>query len=185
MSGAREEVWRPVVGWEGLYEVSSRGRVRSLDRLLVKHTCQGCGLKTYRTTKGRLRHQQLDFAGYPRVFLMAVGRKGKLRPVHQLVVEAFVGPRPEGFEVLHVDGVRTNNIADNLRWGTKAENAADRERHGRGYRGNGAGRAKLTEEQVLEIRRSKGKIQELALRYAVTSQCIRHVIKRKTWPQVA
>jgi hypothetical protein len=73
---------------------------------------------------------------------------------HVLVCEAFHGPRPsEHHEAAHWDGVRTNNSESNLRWATPKENAADRKRHGRDNRGNQHGCAKLTTNDVFEIRR--------------------------------
>jgi hypothetical protein len=73
--------------------------------------------------------------------------------VHRLVLEAFVGPRPDGLVCRHLDGNCENNRLDNLEWGTQAENARDRIRHGTQCRGLTNGRSKLTEEQVMAIRR--------------------------------
>ena len=115
------EEWRPVR--ENLdYEVSSLGRVRSLDR--IKVYCRG-GLTVRRKHRGTLL-SPCESVGYPSV---NIGR-GNPRKVHKLVCEAFHGPRPEGHEVLHGDGDRQNCRAANLRWGTRSENIADAQRHG-------------------------------------------------------
>lgn len=73
--------------------------------------------------------------GYLKVRLTIGGRRRNI-PVHRIVALAFVGPKPSpAHEVCHVDGNRQNNAASNLRWGTRKDNAADRERHGRTSRG--------------------------------------------------
>lgn len=98
--------------------------------------------------------------------------------VHQLVCEAFNGPRPEWAELVrHRDGDPMNNHADNVTYGTHAENAADRIAHGRSGRGESRPRAKLTPNQVREIRESPPGVtqRELAKRYGVSDRHIRHI----------
>jgi len=80
-----------------------------------------------------------------------LGRGGRRDFVHRLVLEAFVGPCPGGMECRHLDGDPTNNRLDNLRWGTRKENMEDMVRHGTSCKGERAGRAKLTEADVLQI----------------------------------
>jgi len=117
------EEWRPVVGWEGFYEVSSLGRVRSLDRRF--QTSDG-GVRFYR---GRLMEGKLTDYGYPEVKLSRPGQRVNRR-VHRLVSEAFI-PNPAGHPfVLHWDDEKTNNVVDNLRWGTQKDNVADTIRNG-------------------------------------------------------
>jgi len=108
------EEWRPVVGWEAKYEVSSLGRVRTLPRWGVPGTVLKPATHAW---------------GYQMVGLSMIGRHST-RAVHRLVGEAFLGPRPEGLETRHMDGNPANNAAANLRYGTKSENAQDRVRHG-------------------------------------------------------
>ena len=107
----------------------------------------------------------------------------KCRAVHRLVLETFVGPCPSGYQCCHWDGVPSNNHLENLRWGTPKDNADDTLRHGR--RAVGARvRAKLTESQVLEIRRLNAggcPARELAARFSVSSQNIMLIVLRKTW----
>lgn len=102
------ESWLPT---EGNYEVSDRG--------LVRHA---------RT--GRVRTQKFDRDGYSVLNLWSGGRL-VTRKVHVLVLEAFVGPRPSGLVVRHLNGNPADNHVGNLAWGTLAENAADAWRHGR------------------------------------------------------
>lgn len=117
-----EEEWKPIPGYEGYYEVSSHGRVRSLDREV--HTKNGQA----RRRKGRLKKPSRRANGYPQTLLCREGKR-KNKYVHRLVLEGFVGPCPDGMECLHIDGNKTNNHVDNLRWGTGSENTLDTVRH--------------------------------------------------------
>ena len=112
------EEWRPVPGYEGLYDVSSLGEVRSLDRR-VKYKAGHS-----QRVKGRILKHPTSRNGYPVVALNKLG-VATMKYVHQLVLEAFVGPRPDGAFVLHWDDVKTNNCLGNLRWGSRSENAQD------------------------------------------------------------
>ncbi len=105
------EEWRPVLGYEGLYEVSTEGRVRTL-------------------RKGHLMHPHTDRHGY---LLAGLSRDGKQRTtrVHHMVLEAFVGPRPEGLVGCHNNGDPSDNRLENLRWDTQRNNNLDAVRHGR------------------------------------------------------
>lgn len=116
------EAWKPVFGYEGLYEVSDLGNVRSLDR--VKLNRWGEYLK-----RGAVLRPGLDDKGYPMVVLTRDG-KPRTRRVHVLVLEAFASPRPAGLHACHGDGDSQNNRVENLRWDTPNENTFDKIRHG-------------------------------------------------------
>ena len=114
------EHWLPVVGFEGSYEVSDRGRVRSLDRI----SSQGIQLR------GQvLKLHPVSDRGYLKADLYRAGRAAQ-RLVHRIVLEAFAGPCPEGMEGCHNDGDTSNNAVENLRWDTHSENNFDIVRHG-------------------------------------------------------
>jgi hypothetical protein len=121
--GMSVENWRAVVGFEGLYEVSDLGHVRSLNRIVNSFP----GLT--RVAQGRLMRLQPRRSGHLCVGLCRDGRR-RLVNVHRLVLEAFVGPCPDGMECCHNDGDATNNRVENLRWDTRSENFLDRGRHG-------------------------------------------------------
>jgi hypothetical protein len=97
------------------------------------------------------------------------------------VLEAFIGPRPENCEVRHLDGDPSNNRLDNLAWGTKAENQADKVRHGTILRGTANPASKLTEADVLAIRASNKRQVDLAEIYGVTQPIISAIRLRKIW----
>lgn len=120
------ERWRAIPGYEGLYEASSEGRIRSLDREVRT------GIDARRVIKGRILSQVPGAYGYLLVGLyLRGGGKRRTYAVHSLVVATFHGPRPsEDHECCHWDNDRTNNRASNLRWGTRSENRDDQRRHG-------------------------------------------------------
>lgn len=114
------ERWLPVVGFEGFYEVSDLGRVRSLDRTV---RTKGGATKRHR---GRVLTPKRANNGYLQVDLSKLGVTHQ-RLLHRLVLEAFVGPHPANTEACHApDPDTSNNRATNLRWDTHANNCADR-----------------------------------------------------------
>lgn len=117
------ETWKAIPGYEGYYEVSDQGRVRSLDRWI--DTKQGP-----RFRRGVVRKPKRGTHGYWELPLNLDGRE-RTHTVHSLMMLAFVGPRPDGQEVLHGDDDKDNNTLENLRYGTKPENMQDAIKNGR------------------------------------------------------
>jgi len=137
----RGEDWRPVVGFEGTYEVSNMGRVRSLDRVSVDKNGRRV---RYR---GVVRRQSLGAGGYPVVSLKS--GKGSVRRVHLLVAAAFHDPPSEEDEVVrHLNGDRLDGRAVNLRWGSASANMLDKVRHGTDNRGDRHWNVKASDDQV-------------------------------------
>jgi hypothetical protein len=164
-----QEVWRPVVGWEGLYEVSDLGRVKCLPRKWVP--------------TARLLRIVHSPGKYPQVGLCSP-KRNLTRMVHQLVAEAFLGPCPQTMEVCHNDGDRANNRLENLRYDTRKANHADKRVHGTLRIGDNCPVSKLTAEQVLAIRASDLPPAQLAAQYAVTPSNITAIIRRKSWRHI-
>lgn len=162
------EEWRPVVGYEGLYEVSSLGRVRSL-RFPIRRF-----LSLFRLRKGYLG------VG------LTIHRVRRIYQVHRLVATAFHGPPPLGHECNHKDGRCTHNAASNLEWMTRQQNI--RHAHSIGLMRHSGSRnptAKLTEAQVLEIReRTQSTRQELAEMFGVSVASITDIRVRRTWAHI-
>lgn len=177
-----EERWLPVVGFEGSYEVSDRGRVRSLTRYVEQ--IGRWGKPVSRRMLGRVLAMGPHVGGYVAVHLYRDGLQ-RATVAHILVAEAFIGPRPPGMEVLHNDGDKQNNAVTNLRYGTKLENEADKDLHGTRPRGEQSVSAKLTAADVKRIRRLKGvPQQELAEEFGCTFSNISAIQLRKSWKHV-
>lgn len=151
------EIWKVVPGYEN-YEVSDQGQVRN------------------RRTS-RLLTPTGAYAG------LALGRARKVR-VHTLVLEAFIGPRPEGQQCRHMNGDKRDNRLSNLRWGTSQENHDDALRLGERPFGSRCPQAKLTESAVLVIRNSTEPVAVLAERYGVSKSVISEVRNHKAWVHV-
>jgi hypothetical protein len=131
---------------------------------------------------GWLQPCRLKRGGYLAVNLWSKNR-GRTWPLHQLVCIAFHGPRPSPkHDAAHIDGNKANNHWSNLRWATRAENEADKIRHGRSNRGERNGMAKLTNEQAANVvtEYAAGVTQAaLAQRYGVTQGAISNIVRGK------
>lgn len=137
------ERWKDIPVYEGRYQASTEGRIRSVDHQ-VRGCCHYTGKPFTRTIKGRiLRPGRYCKAGHVSVVL-GKGTAGK--PVHQLILLTFIGPCPEGKEVLHRNGDPTDNRLANLHYGTRRENVLDVYQDGGRWR-------KLSTEDVQKIRR--------------------------------
>jgi hypothetical protein len=172
------ETWLPISGWEGLYEVSDMGNVRSLPRERIVRA--GSRKMTF---KGRILVGGLN-RGYANVNFRDSGRH-KSYYVHWLVLTTFVGPKPDGYEACHWNGIRTDNRLANLRWDTQEANMQDRRRHGMNLPGERNHNAILTEAAVREIRNSgKAEVLDLASRFGVSHSCIVSVRRRGSWKHI-
>lgn len=120
---------------------------------------------------------------YHSVFLYENGKKQRA-PVHRLVLLAWVGPPGENEECRHLNDDKHDNRLENLAWGSRQDNADDRVRNGHSPRGEKAGRAKLTEAQVIEIREkyaAGASSHELAKEYPVSANTIRLIAIGEKW----
>lgn len=163
------------VGDDGSVWSNCRANGRHPDgwhRLSIKEETTKCGLIYFYT------------------HLRANNGRGRVlrRYVHRLVLEAFVGPCPDGLQTRHLDGDPSNNRPTNLAWGTSKENHADRRRHGTLRMGEQTTFAKLTAEQVRQIRARHAageKCSAIAADYGVHTGTVEFAVKRKTWRHVA
>ncbi len=172
-----QEIWKPVSGYVGLYEVSNFGAVRSLDRIIPD--------KTHGTRKlaGRVLSQTTDSRGRCYVAISRDNHRNKRR-VHLIVAETFLGPRLEGLEVCHQDGNPANNQASNLRYGTHKSNMEDMVQHGRSNKGPKNPNTKMTQEQALQVKslRLDGKTYKIiASELGLSFEQVRSVCVGRAW----
>ena len=164
-----KEIWRPIPGKEGLYEISNLGRVRRCAYLL---------------------NPQNNGVGYLKV---SIGEKSVTKYVHRLVADVFLGPPPFPLAVVnHKDFNRSNNRADNLEWTSVQGNSRHASKAGR-LKGHGQNiphgsqnhNAKLTDEKVSEIKRLykpiRGCQADLGRQFGVDSAVIGRIITGKIW----
>ena len=170
------EQWKEIPDFPG-YEVSDQGRVRSYWRhrqAIIEPTPQ------------RFMKPQVNHAGYLYVGINREGRR-YVRPIHLLVLEIFVGFRPQGYQACHNDGKRTHNYSYNLRWDTPKNNQADRVKHGTKNMGANHGSAKLTAMEVDQIKylAKHGYFQvEIGNMYGVWQTNISAILTGKTWKHI-
>jgi hypothetical protein len=154
-----EEIWKPIPGYEGQYEVSDQGRARSLDKYVTRNSTDT--RKPY-LIRGKILAQFATPSGHVTVHIAR-----KWLYIHRLVLSAFVCP-PEQYapntrvEGRHLDGNPANNTLQNLAWGTVKENRADRRRLGE--------KAKLTKEQMLALQcdlRNGMLLKDVAAKYGI------------------
>ena len=124
-----------------------------------------------------------DQRGYLRIKLRGSSGRTQSRLVHRMILEAFVGLRPQSYECRHLNDDKSDNRIANLRWGTRRENIEDAKRFGGHLRGERVGGAKLLRREVLEIRQiGRTKTQrEVALQFGITRQAVCAILLRKTW----
>ena len=159
------EIWKPIVGYEGLYEVSNAGRIKSV---------RSGHIKVYTHDKQKRR----PFVG--------LWKNNKLRVIypHKAVLEAFVGLRPFGLEACHNNGDPFDNRLENLRWDTSRNNQLDRIKHGTSNRGERCAASKLTEAQVRAIRADNRLQREIAAEYGVRENTISRIKSRQRWAHI-
>lgn len=150
------ETWKPVKGFSG-YEISSEGRLRSRVYSLRLGAAP---------PEGRILTGGRDKDGYRRAVLCAGGTRKSLR-MAALVAEAFIGERPPGMVLRHLNGVRTDDRVENLAYGTQAENIRDKRAHGTWQSGENSGNHKVTQAEVVGIRNDNRPLKEIAISYNI------------------
>lgn len=170
------ETWRPVRDYEGLYEVSDFGRVRSLDRIDSGN----------RNLKGKVLVPCFSTSGYVKVTLCHLGAR-KDRRIHQMVLEAFTSPAPStAHHARHHNGVKTDNRLSNLLWGTPKENSADSIRLGVMYRGEQCAKVKFCQLDIELIREIALTVPRLTIArwFGVANSTICRIVNRETWAHI-
>lgn len=167
-----KEIWKDIPGYEGEYQASTYGRIRSLDRYIPNYP------RGTRFQKGVILKQRPSEKARKRLTVDLPKMKRVL--VHKLILMTFVGPRPNGLEICHKDGDESNNRLNNLRYDTKANNQIDIYRYGKKPSGG-----KLTPRQVLEIRKlfKEDKLQQkvIAKQFSICQQTVSDIVTGKTF----
>jgi len=172
-----EERWKDINGYEGLYQVSNLGNVRSFK--VVGHPQKTLDIPhaIKKTTHNN---------GYDEVMLRK-NHTRRLFLVHRLVLEAFIGPCPANMEACHNNGIRTDNGAENLRWDTRRNNILDKRIHGTARIGEKNNKTPFITSQILEIReraQNGESFNSIARYYRVAGITISRIVKRKVWTHI-
>jgi hypothetical protein len=171
------ERWLPVVGYEGVYEVSDRGRVKRLANVVTMKNGVRRSLREIMLKCGP------DKNGYPYVNL-TTDKRARHWFVHRLVLLAFRGPPPDGHEACHGDGDKTNGRLGNLRWGTKMDNEMDKLIHGTRFFGEKHWKNRLSTNDAVAI---KGMLKRgdshavIAARFGVSTGAVNGIKAGRSW----
>lgn len=170
-----EEIWKIIPGFEN-YKASNLGQIRKIVHV-PKSAFGPAHIVDGPLMKPTLRKKD----NYLIVGLISNGKQYQ-KGLHQFILLAFVGHPPEGQQTLHADGIRTNCLLSNLSYGTALANAADRTKHGNTGIGEKNGNSKLSDGQVLEIRKIKAETNctyaSLAPQFGVTPEMISKICNR-------
>jgi hypothetical protein len=169
------EIWKDVVGFEGYYVVSNMGRI-----MRVK------GWRNH--AAGRIRKPSVTRCGYLSATLSKDGKQ-TTKSIHQWVADAFLEPRPDGHEINHINGDKSDNRAENLQWVTHAQNAKyNYDELGRVVvRGSKIGISKLHEDDIPKIRALHGQglsNRKIGDMFGVSNTTIWFIIHGTEWTHV-
>ena len=173
-----KEGWAEIPGYCGHYYISTLGRVISIPRTVAKKSGDA-------NIKGRILKPSRYKNGYLFVVLCSDSSHDQ-RMIHHLVLESFVGKRPDGLVACHNDGDKENNDLSNLRWDTHANNLLDKIKHGTHQYGEQNHAAILTSKDVDDIKKElatgpKGIGRRLAKKYGVSTSTISAINVGKRW----
>jgi hypothetical protein len=172
-----QEIWKSIKGYEGLYEVSNIGKIKSLEKLVSNG-------KKYILKKERILIKIMSSSGYYYVNLYK-NKKSKVTYIHRIVVENFIPNVENKSQVNHIDGNKKNNCISNLEWCTRIENAQHALKNGLfpvGERGN----SKLNAGDILKIREDclNNPYIILAKKYSVSPELIKLIAFGKLWKHI-
>ena len=170
------EIWKDIPGYEGRYQASTEGRIRSVDRYV--RVVPASGTEAKRMVKGRVLRPGVYNTGHVSVVL---GKGANGSPVHQLIARTFIGECPEGMEVCHNDGNPANNAVENLRYDTRQNNIFDM------YRLGTSNKTKVTADMVREIRKmlnAKVKGRDIAKHFGIHECTVSEIKLGKTFTWV-
>jgi hypothetical protein len=170
------EVWKDIKGYEGLYQISNLGNVRSYDRWFKNHS-------KMQFLKGREIKTNLMGIGYLGFSLFKDSTQKKVK-VHRLVAEHFVDNPDNKPNVNHKNGIKTDNRAENLEWCTQKENIQHAFDSGLNHKGEKHGNALINEEQAKFIKYSNHTIKELCGMFNLSRSAISFIRSGKRWSHI-
>jgi hypothetical protein len=164
------EIWKDIPGYEGRYIVSNRGHV------------------AVKMKDGSFKGRKLNTATPYPSFSVSNGpsKSQTCLYIHRLVSSVFIGQKPTGMVIRHIDGNKNNNCVQNLSYGFPEENVADDVKHGK-RRGILNGRSKLDERDVKAIKsllKDGVSLSAIARAFTVSVNCINHIHKNRQWKHV-
>ena len=173
-----KEIWKDIKGYEGLYQISNYGNLKSLPKLIFIN----------RYTKIKILSDRIDGNGYKHVLLYK-NKKSKSFKIHKLVTDHFIENKNNKKEINHKDGNKLNNYFQNLEWCTHSENIKHSFRIGTSdNKGENHPRNKLTDKIVINIKKlyktGKYSHKKIALIYNVHRSTISYVLNKKIWGHV-
>ena len=174
----KDEVWLPVINYEGLYSVSNLGRIRSEQKTVVYSN------RTATKKMKILSPSRSAKSGYLSLTLCSKDGKHKTHYVHSIVLETFVCIRPTGMDACHCDGDKSNNAISNLRWDTRSGNHKDKLAHGTATIGEQHPMRKLNDQTVfaMRARRAEGaSITQLANEFRVSRMTAFRAATGRSW----
>ena len=180
------KLWKDIKGFEGWYQISNLGNVKSLDRYITMKR-GNCTYKQF--TKGKKLKPKLTWDGYHEISITK-NRKRKYTRVHRLVAKAFIHNVNNKPQINHINGNKLDNYYKNLEWCTCLENNKHANKTGliNYAKGEQLPHSILNEKQVKEIRKlyktDKYKQIELAKKFNVGKNCIYHIIHNNTWKHI-
>jgi hypothetical protein len=178
-----KEVWKDIKDYEGIYQVSNQGRVRSLDRIVVNKN--GINIKR----KGRVYKLSPEGSGYYQVQFYNKGKRVH-KSVHRLVAFCFLINNNNLSDINHKDGNKTNNNVNNLEWMTHSDNMIHAHNNGllRNVDGENNNMSKITKIIAIDIFKkswnTKIKQKEIADMYGISISCVSLIKRKKTWKHI-
>lgn len=176
------EIWKDIKGYEGYYQVSNLGRLKTLERMV---NCSGGS--TRKINERIIFGSNGKYLRYQQVHLRVAGRINNLSLVHRLVAQTFVSNPDNKPHVNHINGIKMDNRAENLEWCTMEENMQHAFRTGlKDNFGENHSQSFLTKQQVLEIRALKGILtqQKIGEMYGTARTTISSILNRYSWNHI-